>query len=116
MTRRVYTMLTSGGEKYHAHLGMVDENGAFVCLVEQNKSKYFKFSDEADLLDVVFNDNDMLMDENDELCQRIVSIEKRYMKARAEITELKCKLKEANIEFESESDDEYGNDEETNGA
>lgn len=52
------------------NMGLVDDRGCFFLLLDDNETKYYKFSDQASLVKQLIDENKMLIAENEKLLER----------------------------------------------
>ena len=60
--------ITDGKTYTHVKPGLIDKGGIFFLLVDDNDTGYYKFSNQADVIDALF-------DERDELRERVDSLQ-----------------------------------------
>lgn len=100
MSRHLYTLMHSDGTCEHANVGLVDADGLFLLLLESNKTRHYRFSDESELISEIVKDMRDLDERIDALCIENTVLHEKLGGARAANRYLKKKLKDAGIPFD----------------
>lgn len=105
MARYEYDLLNGNGTRQKVSVGLADESGAFLLLLDANYTKHYKYADEQECINAILQENFALMDEIEELSKELLNLRRTYRSARTTINRLKATLRHAHIHYEEEEND-----------
>lgn len=71
MSKNIVTLISATGRLTHGCVGLTDSSGCFVLGLEDNETKHFTFSDEAEAIGELYEEMARIQRENETLSKKL---------------------------------------------